>query len=168
VANGYTLTYYDGDTQWDMDSYEPNSFLIEATVDESGNATSGTLTLIGNVQGYGPTLLTADLIAFGWAFFDTLNPDSDAAMFDWHFQVTGGSLAGLYGGTGATVGTILSLVSVAGSVSQTLFTTDFNNNGGLPGWGSAVADTAPLPEPATLALLTLGSLALCRRRRKLT
>lgn len=165
VANGYTLVYYDGETQWDMDSYEPDSFLITATVDRSGNATSGTLTLGSNVQGYGPTLLTADLTAFGYAVFDTQNPNGDAAMFDWKFQVTGGAMADLYGGSGATVGTILSLVNVAGTVSQTLFTADFNNNRGQPGYGSAVADTAPAPEPATLALLAVGGLALLRRRR---
>ena len=165
VANGYTLAYYDGVTQWDMEDYLPDSFLIQATIDSSGNPVGGTLTLSGPVQGYGPTLLTADLTEFGWAFFDTLNPNSDAAMFDWKFQVTGGDMAGLYGGIGATVGTILSCVSVDAGVSETLFTADFNNNGGEPGWGSAVADSAPpVPEPLSAIVLIGGAVALLRRR----
>ena len=149
ASSGWALTFYDGIEQIDFDEYTEDSFSISVIVDESGVASSGSLTITGEVSGYGTTgpLLTGNLTDFGFGFWDTLNPDSDAALFEFLFEVSGGEMAELYGGAGASVGVIMGCVSVGADVTEELFTADFDNLfGNGPGWGSAVSDVGtPIP-----------------------
>ena len=154
---------------FDEDSLLNGTFLISATVDNAGIASSGSLTMGGKVLGYGEAgpLLTANNLSFFNSFFtDTQNPNSDVAMFEFLFDVSGGEMADMFGGSGAKVGVILSWVSTAGDVAQNQFTANFDNLQGHTfgdGWGTAMADTAPIPEPITVLLLGLGA-AIVRKK----
>jgi len=169
ASTGYALTFYNGVEQIDFDVYTEDSFSISATVNELGVASSGSLTITGQVAGYGATgpLLTGNLTNFGFGFWDTLNPESDAASFEFLFEVSGGEMAGLYGGQGASIGVIMGGVSVGADVTEQLFTADFDNLfGNGPGYGTAVSDTGtPMPEPVSLLLLGLGGLILSKRKK---
>lgn len=131
------------------------TFDITATIDGTGTPTAGTLTITGDVLGFGPTLLTADLTAFG--FFDS--PGGD--IFEFLFDVTGGDLAipQFYGapGPGSIAGVIMDAM---GSNFGGTFDVDFDN--GFFGFG--VSDTAMVPEPATLFLVLIAG-AFVRRRK---
>lgn len=123
------------------------SFLIEASIDGSGVASSGTLTIEGMVSGDGPSLLKGTLVDFGFVN----EPDS----FEFIFSAAGGDLLADFGGNGAQVGVILGAGS--GSTFDGSFGADFTNG------GDGTSDAAPLPEPGTLGLLLLGfGLALRR------
>ncbi len=157
---------------FDESSLQMGTFLLSATVDNAGVASSGSFTLGGKVLGYGSTgpLLTANNLSYFNSFFtDTLNPNGDVADFEFLFDVTGGEMADMFGGPGAKVGIILTWVSTAGDAAQNQFTTSFDNLHGHTfgeGWGTAMADMAqPIPEPATLSLLAVGAAALLRRRK---
>jgi MYXO-CTERM domain-containing protein len=159
VATGFATLFDDDGSMPPQDITPAGIFTITATVDGSGNATNGTLTISGTIPGLGigGTLLTGALTQFGFL-------DGGGPVFDFLFSVTGGELADDYfQGVGTTVGVILSGVS------------GFNGNwgvswnnlvNGVPGTGSAVSDTALIPAPATLALLALAGLAARRRRRE--
>jgi hypothetical protein len=90
------------------------------------------------------------------------------SIYEFLFDVSGGEMAGLFGGSGAKVGVILSWVSTAGDVAQNQFTANFDNLNGHTfgeGWGTAMSDVAqPIPEPATL-LLGIGGLFLSKRKK---
>lgn len=170
AASGWALAIGIGSPDDPINFDEFGTFSISAAIDEAGAVSSGSLTLTGQVLGYGSTgpLLTADNPSFFNAFFaDTQNPDSDVAIFEFLFDVSGGDMAEIFGGSGAKVGVILGCVSVGGDVAQNQFTADFDNLfGNGPGYGSAVSDTAnPIPEPATVSLLAFGTAALLRRRK---
>jgi len=132
------------------------TFNLTATIDDGGALSpGGSLRIDGSVGGPGPTppptLLSGNLTAFGF-------PDSGGDPLEFLFEVTGGDLAGHYGGTG---GVILSLLS--GGFDGTTFDADFGTSG-----ANAVADTS-VPEPGTLPLVLLGSVGLAaaaRRRRR--
>jgi hypothetical protein len=170
-STGYNLTIYNGtdpetDPQIDFNEYNWGDFSISAAIDDAGVASSGSLNLSGKVLGYGTTgsLLTGDLTFFNAFFADTLNPNSDVAIFEFLFDVTGGEMADMFGGLGTSVGVIIGCVSVGGNVAQEQFTADFDNlfdHG--PGYGSAVADTAPIPEPVTILLLALGAMIIRKK-----
>lgn len=167
-ATGYNFTITtDGINQIDFDEYNPGDFSLSANIDETGEALAGSLEILGSVAGYGGAhpLLVCDIVDFGYGFWDTLNPDSDAALFEFTFEVLGGDLSEMYGGRGALVGVIIGCVSVDASVSETQFTTGFSNLfGNGPGYGTAVADTGmPIPEPISIMLLGLGA-AMIRKK----
>jgi len=116
-----------------------SSFNIDATIDASGNASFGTLTIGGTVSALGfnsGTLLEGNLTAFGF-------PDAGSDPFEFLFDVTGGDWAS---DIGPVAGVILTDTDFGGS-----FASDFANN------GSGLSDTGtPVPLPATLPLLMLG------------
>jgi len=151
-AFGTAITFDDGLGQ---QLIRDGTFNLTATIDGGGALSSGSLTIGGNIGGPGPTppptLRTGTLTAFGF-------PDSGGDPLEFLFEVTGGNLAGRYGGTG---GVILSLLS--GGFDGTTFDADFGTSG-----ANAVADTS-VPEPGTLPLVLLGSVGLAaaaRRRRR--
>ena len=149
-------------------------FNLSATIDNAGVASSGSFSLTGEVLGYGTTgpLLTGNnLSIFNSAFFTTQDPRTDEADFEFVFDVSGGDMAGLYGGLGAKAYIIMTFVIVPGGVAETQFTTNFDNLRGNPfgeGTGDTMADILPLnpvPEPATLTLLGLSGLFLAKRKK---
>jgi hypothetical protein len=157
---------------FDESSLTMGTFLISATVNNAGVASSGSLTIGGKVLGYGSTgpLLTANNLSFFNSFFtDTLNPDMDVAMFEFLFDVSGGEMADMFGGAGAKVGVIIGYTGVGPDVTQNQFTANFDDLFGHTfgeGWGTSCADVAqPIPEPATLFLLAAGAAAVLRRRK---
>lgn len=151
-VEGFALRLNDG--QGPAHNIANGSFAITATIDETGTAVGGTLDIGGGVAGFGPSLLTASFIGFG---FDP----GGGTLLELLFEVTGGDLAPDYGGAGALVGVILDMVG--GGYSGD-FTRSFDNLiSGTAGTGRGVSDTAPLiPGPPVAALLLLGGL---RRRR---
>lgn len=143
-ATGFALTL-DDDGVGPAEPISGGLFDISATIDIAGVASGGTLTIAGTVPALGfssGTLLTGTLTAFG------TTSGGDPLEFLW--TVTGGDAAGLYSAVPA--GTILSGTGFSGS-----FADDFNNlMSGLPGTGSAVADTAPIPAPGAVVLGWIG------------
>jgi PEP-CTERM motif len=154
VASGFALEM-DDDSIAPTESISGGLFSIGATIDGSGLLGSGTVTIVGTIANLGfnsGTLLTGNLTNVG--------ADAPSGLIEFLFSVTGGDAAGLYGGAGATGGIIM------GGTDFTSWGSSFNNNFGMQGLGQAVADTAPvIPEPTTLALLTLGMFATrwCKR-----
>lgn len=143
TANGYAVSFYNG-TLPAFDIID-GTFQLNAFIDDSGSLSlgSGNLSISGIVdttpeQSF---LLTGTLTAFG---FYELN----SALFEFLFNVTGGNMADLYGGVGGVGGVILHSTGFSGN-----FGSDFSNSGaGFSDTGT----TAPVPEPATLALLLMG------------
>lgn len=115
------------------------SFLLMAQIDNSGNLISGSLDITDSSA---VSVLTGTAYAFG---FSALEP------FEFLFKVTGGSMAGLFGGS---VGVIMNQTGVGASD----FSADFSGNGG------GVSDTAPTPEPASILMLA-SALGLVAARR---
>lgn len=151
LVSGFPTTY-------NPDGLGPNnitgvdrSFDISVDVGDSGVPTGGMLSITGSVLGNGPTLLTADLVDFGF-----MDPPG-GEIFDFLFTVNGGDLAGDFGGIGAMVGVILD-INDAGAFDGT-FTSNFMSSG-----SAGVSDTG-VPEPMTASLLgVMGSLLILRRR----
>lgn len=146
-AYGFALTIdYDGVPPPDFAIFG-GVFDLVAMIDADGNATSGSLTITGEVNGAGPTLLTGDLLDFG--FIES--PGGD--IFEFLFDPIGGDLLADF--TPGPIGVILDAVD--SGFDGTWFD-DFSNGG----FGNS--DTAPIPEPTTLSL-ALGLLVCLARRR---
>jgi MYXO-CTERM domain-containing protein len=152
-VSGFALLF-DDDGMGPSEDIVAGTFNISAVIDGLGNPVSGTLSVGGNVLGFGPSLLTGTLSDFGF-------PNGGGPLFEFLFTVTGGDLAApYYGGVGAQVGVKLSAFPFNGSFAQS-----FDNlDAGEPGTGTAVADLAPLPAPGVLGLLALAGLGGRRRR----
>ncbi len=168
VFSAFTDVFYDSEAQL-FDSFgfafeldddgvgapEPISgglISITAAIDNSGNATAGSLVINGTVStlGYNSgTLLTGNLVDFGF-----INGGGDPLEF--LFDVTGGDAASLYG---STAGVIMSYTGFTGS-----FISSFSN------FSDGVSDTSsnplsfPVPEPSTIGLFILGIAGLAVTR----
>jgi hypothetical protein len=155
VAAGVALLF-DDDGSTPAEDILNGSFNITAEITALGQPVGGTLTVGGDVLGFGPSLLTGSLKAFGFQ-------NGGGPIFEFVFTVTGGELAGPYfGGVGAQIGLILSGVGFTGS-----FGSNFDNLiNGIPGTGSGVSDLAPLPAPGVLSLLGAALVFGPRRRRR--
>lgn len=134
------------------------SFALNATIDSTGTASAGSLTIGGNVNGDGPSLLTGSLVDFG---YDT----GGSPIFEFIFKVTGGDLATAFGGINKLVGVILDgglLPSYNGTFTNGFVATAALGN----------ADTFIVPAPSSVTLAFFGVLAISglahRRRRPAT
>lgn len=138
---------------------------ITAAIDENGNLSSGMLTIneyyVGTGGGILPipqfatsrTLLTAQAIGFG---FET----APGTAFEFLWEIDGGEGAGIFGGLGTQIGTLLTPVGV-----DLDDTTPFGGTG-VTNYGAAGADTfALIPEPTAMALLAPMAVAMVRRRK---
>ena len=131
---------------------------INLQIDGDGNASSGTglhdFALWGEVSdginSYTGTLLTGSLLDFG--FLDT---GTFVDVFDFLFDVTGGSMASLFGTANIGVVMIAERSSFTGDFTQNFASTRIKGTIGR------------VPEPATLWLagLALGTIGVLRRRR---
>ncbi len=152
-ATGFALTLENP-----VDTLNPITgglFEVHADVDEMGMLMHGDVEITGAVGSATSPLLLGMVTDFGF-----LSGGND--LFEFLFEVTGGSLAGLFGGSGATVGIIL---NAGNSTFTGSFMSDFDNLiGGVAGTGSGVSDTAPIPEPTTLLLAGLLVPFALRRR----
>jgi hypothetical protein len=110
-------------------------FDLLASIDDSGILSGGSLVIKGVVAGGATgTLLTADVVDVGFS-------DVGGDPLQFLISITGGELADLYP---AVAGVVIDGSGFTG------FADDFSNN------GLGTADTAPIPEPSTAALLALG------------
>jgi hypothetical protein len=159
TASGWALNIdYDGATPPDHDITGSMSYLITATIDNSGHATDATLKITGAIDDLSlpdQTLLTGTLAAFGY-------DSTYASPLEFVFNVTGGALASDFGS--------LAGVHLSPGSSST-FSGNFLHSFTNTGW-DGVADTfrTPVPEPltavmGTLALAGSGLAALRRRSR---
>lgn len=152
---GYNIVIDDDGVGPLVDFDDFGSWAISAIVDEFGVASSGTLTITGDVLGNNGVLLTGNLVDFGWT-------KVGADRFEFIFSATGGLLATsqYFGVPGTPVGVIFDTFE---DIFDGTWNDDFANEAGGP---FAVADTAPLPEPSTLSVLLLAAgLAGMKRRR---
>lgn len=136
TAFGEATSFYDGTGYYNILN---GIFALSAITSDSGTLIDGNLAISGTVQtvGYSGDLLRGNLTAFG---FDGLNDP-----FEFLFDITGGSMAGLFSNN--VGGVILSYTGFGGS-----FNSNFSNT-----FQEGVSDTAPpVPEPATFALLLIG------------
>ena len=145
----------------------PSSFSLTANIDNGGNLLGGDFIVTGSIDDapIGPidgVLLTGDLSALGF-------PDAGGDPIEFLYEVTGGLLAGVFGGIGETGGIILedNSLNFTGSWAN-----DFNNIGSTLGTANIVVPRQDVPgvvpEPVTAGLSTLGigSLVLSLRRRR--
>ncbi len=162
TASGSTSDYFDLQTNDNLVVSDPTfddtgTFSLSATVATNGTLVSGTVSL-GSAGGvYGApdytsqiypagTLLQGNLTAFGFEGASVNN----RSQFDFEFNVTGGSLASVYGPVAGTV-MYTEDYSFGGS-----FTTSFNNG------GQGDADTLMMvPEPEPQLLVIMSVLGLC-------
>ena len=162
-AIGATDTYIDPSDSYNYVGDLPSSFNLTAYITGAGMLTNGTVSIEGDTDfdTFAETLLTGNLLtgADGSAFGSTTN---GVGLFEFRFSVTGGNVAGDFGGIGATVGVI---ITPDGSTFGGTWSSDFAASGGF-----GYADNAPIiPEPSSFFLLALG-VALCvatHRSRKL-
>ncbi len=125
------------------------TFSLTADIDAAGTLLGGNLTITGTIAGLGFTsgtlLVATPMLAYG---------NDGVQGMDFLLSTAGGDAAGLFS---PYTGVILN----AGTLTPELdWTTCFHNDG-----YSGVADAFRVPEPATLALAGLGSLAILARRR---
>jgi hypothetical protein len=157
VAQGFALSYDSGIGP--AQTILNGSFLITATIDATGAASGGALTIGGDVSGFGPALLTATLIDFGYV-------DGGGSLLEFLFEVTGGDLAPSFSLAG---GGLIGVIMGTGTAYSGDWSADYDNLiDGQSGTGSAVSDTAPIPAPGTVALaavaVVLGASRPRRRR----
>jgi hypothetical protein len=133
------------------------SFDLTATIDDSGNLSAGSFSIGGTVASIGAnsgTLLTGGLTDIGF------NDAGGGDPLEFLFSVTGGDLAGLYGGTGGIILTGTGFTSWATSFQNADF--------------AGMSDTftvSPVPVPAAVwlfgsALLGLAGFGRHSRRKQ--
>ncbi len=144
-----------------------DAYTLSATINNSGVLTGGTITIDGAV-GNGNTsvtLLTANLVtgaagtAFGYG-------DGGNNLFQFRFNVTGGTLASAFGGTGAAGGVILD--AWFDPTGDNPFTGSWAGSFDSHGSQVGAIDCFAVPEPSSGLLLSVGGALLmgayrCRR-----
>ena len=151
-VEGYAMTL-------DMVDIPDGWFSLSAKIDETGGlGAGGQVSITGTVSGYSGTLISGDLIRLGYYY------EQGYGRLEFKFDVTGGELESLYAGMPG--GIILYEAGYPGN-----FDSDFDNNGGFPGFGSGYGSTVPTqtptPEPATMSLFALGIIATTLRKRSI-
>ncbi|MGA2281838.1 MAG: PEP-CTERM sorting domain-containing protein [Verrucomicrobiota bacterium] len=152
------------------------SFVVTANINSSGNLTSGSLTVnaflaendpaslaVNTV--YVPTLLTATLmtglsgsppgsapVGSAWDYANYYDDPSDPSSFEgtqfaFSFTVTGGILAGDYGGIGSS-----GVIELFPNGDDPFYLTTSYSNGGAYG----ACDIFPVPEPSSNLLFLIG------------
>jgi hypothetical protein len=153
AADGFSLQFVFGAGQ--TADIVDGTFSIDINVDATGALLPGGAGLLitgdidtdgDSVPDYSGTLLSGEISQFG-------ANGSGPGVFEFVFDVTGGSLVPTFFGSQAGV--------VLGADGNSTFTgsfaVDFSNlSGGLAGTGTGNSDTAPVPEPGTMLLLGAG------------
>lgn len=173
VASGCTTDYNISDGNGgatDVGVLTPDSYILSATIYSGGVlASGGTLNIYGDV-GSGDTLLLSGNLTSGSAGIAFGYGDGGNELFQFRFNVSGGTLADDFGGDGAAGGIILNAWFSGNAGDDTPFTgswsSSFNNlNDGAAYTGNGDINSFTVPEPTTAGcfLLGLGALACFRR-----
>lgn len=157
VAQGFALSV-DDDGVGAAEDILGGTFNLDAAIDVGGNLSGGSLSIGGTVASIGAnsgTLLTGTLTDIG--FVDTIGGGDPLEFL---FSVTGGDLAGLYGGTGGIILT---------GTGFTSWVTSFQN-APFAGMSDTFA-VSPVPVPAAVwlfgsALLGLAGFGRHSRRKQ--
>jgi hypothetical protein len=168
VAEGYP-DQFDVNNQ-NIEFNGGNFFSLTMTVNQSNGAlVGGSLTITGDTDGlpfYGGTLLTGNVIAFGFPNGPFGTP-AQGNIFEFQVHVTGGSLYAPYYSATQTAGIIMNIANETGPpFFSGVFTSPFHNDG-----YSGLSDTFPtanpiIPEPASIVLLGAGLVPLAWRLRR--
>ncbi len=131
------------------------TYALTGTINSAGALTGGMLTITGTLADAGinstSTLLTGTLTNFGFTSSGT------AGLFEFTFDNTGGDSRLGFGPLGGVIFTTTSLPA------NFNFATSFSN---IVGRGDTFAANNPVPEPASIVLLTLGGLGMAAKRRR--
>ncbi len=155
-AAGLAVQFADGVSVAPHPTISGGSFSLTASINDAGVASSASLSISGLVvgglfDGTSGLLLTGTLADFG--------AGNSGDPLEFLFELTGGALAGAFGGIGAPIGTILNGTGASGS-----FAVSFDNLLAGPGTGTATADTF-VPEPSSAMLVLFGCVGLSAFRR---
>jgi hypothetical protein len=144
------------------------SFTLTANIDSSGNLSSGSFTVTAVLDESDPILLAATLmtgppgsppgtapIGSAWDYANYYDGGFDGTLIAFSFTVTDGTLAGDFGGIGAS-----GIIELSPNGNNPFDLATSYSNGGYYG----TADIIPVPEPTTAGcfLLGLGALACGR------
>ncbi|MGA2241051.1 MAG: hypothetical protein ABSH11_03320 [Verrucomicrobiota bacterium] len=152
---------------------DQGSFSVTANIDSSGYLSAGSLSVTGILKQEDTVvypqgdILTGTLVVgpqgspVGSAYdyttaFGAFEDGGDFSLIDFTFNVTGGALAGDFGGVGSSAIISFSSWQESGPIGD--WTMSWNNSGG------GMCDVFPVPEPTTAGcfLLGLGALACCQ------
>jgi hypothetical protein len=135
------------------------TFSITANINSSGNLSSGTLSISGTLAADPGAVLTANLMAgpqgspagsapvgSAWDYLNYYDGGYDSTAIAFSFTVTGGTLAGDFGGAGAP-----GIIELTTTQSPFSLTGSYNDTDGT-------ADVFPItiPEPSSTLLFLIG------------
>jgi hypothetical protein len=171
-TNGALMGYVDSaGTSWGI--VGTPIFIVTANIDSFGYLSSGSFSAAGDLYELGQqTLLTGNLVvgpqgspagsapvgsAYDYTSVVAFEDGGYMSLIDFTFNVTGGALAGDFGGVGSSAIISFSSWEESGPIGD--WTMSWSNEGG------GMCDVFPIPEPTTAGcfLLGLGALACFRR-----
>jgi hypothetical protein len=148
TVSGFASALFTGQNTF---SNYPNgtTFTLDVTISNTGVASAGTLDVMGPSPSFTNFLhgILASGANFGWS-------NGSADTFEFVFTGLTGTQASQFG---PKLGALYS--TTTDSTFAGLFNANFQDNS-----GDGAADNFSVPEPASLAVLALGSLCLIRRR----
>jgi hypothetical protein len=161
INSGSQVDVLDGGDGW---SFAINMTLPSATTTPM-DISSGTVAIYGQVGSQSGALLTGNIEKFGSSIAPSLVPNT--TLFDFRFLVTGGKLAGDFGGANVGhAGIILSPVFDVDS-GDVAFTGGFASSFEFLATGAGTADVFLVPEPSAaliLASMAAGLVSITARR----
>jgi len=142
-------------------AYAPSEWSFYAADDGYGSLTTAQMDVYGTDSGYvsyGETYYSIEVPASGTLEFDWSYDSTNSPGYDWSYYSLDGAMTTLTDGFGAVSGSVSLPVTAGQMLKLGVQTMD-----ACCGYGHLTV-TNFVPEPASLALLALGGLAVIRRR----